>query len=44
MTDFINHIISWLYTHRIWGPRCDEFEPACWVCNAWAKHDEWFNK
>jgi len=22
-----------------WGPRCDAFEPACFVCAAWARHD-----
>lgn len=22
-----------------WGPRCDEYEPDCCVCQAWARFD-----
>lgn len=37
-------LLSWIYTYRIWGPRCPDFEPQCACCKAWAEHDEIFNR
>lgn len=37
-----DRFISWLYIRRLWGPRCDGFEPDCHVCRQWADHDELF--
>ena len=39
----IERFISWLYTRKIWGPRCGEYEPECICCQKWAIHDEIFN-
>ena len=35
--------LSWLYTYRIAGPRCPDFEPQCACCQGWKYHDELFN-
>lgn len=35
----IDRFISWLYTRRIWGKRCNEYDPDCPSCEAWATHD-----
>jgi hypothetical protein len=37
-----DRFVSWLYTKRIWGPRCSHFHPDCAVCGAWKLHDELF--
>jgi hypothetical protein len=39
-----DRVISWLYTRKIWGPRCSEFEPECPCCDRWKQHDELFNE
>lgn len=38
----MDRLISWLYTRRIWGPRCPDFDPDCRVCRRWAEHDDMF--
>jgi Uma2 family endonuclease len=38
------HFLSWLYIRQLWGPRCDGFEPDCFVCQKWREHDEVFNE
>jgi len=38
----IDRMISWLYTRRIFGPRCSDYEQECSVCAAWKLHDEIF--
>lgn len=38
-----DRLISWLYTRRIWGPRCTEYAPGCPCCDRWRQHDEMFN-
>ena len=39
----LDRLLSWLYTHRLWGPRCSDYEPTCPCCEAWKTHDEIFN-
>ena len=39
----IDRFISWLYTRRVWGPRCDEDQLGCPCCDKWREHDELFN-
>lgn len=39
----IDHAISWIYSYRLWGPRCPDYEPTCVVCQRWRDHDEIFN-
>jgi hypothetical protein len=41
--DLFDRLISWLYTRRIWGPRCSEYEPGCPCCERWRQHDDLFN-
>lgn len=38
----LDRIISWLYTRRIFGKRCPEFQEGCAVCEQWKLHDELF--
>ena len=38
----IDRFISWLYTRRMYGPRCSEYESGCIVCEQWKLHDEVF--
>jgi hypothetical protein len=40
----IDKFISWLYTRKIFGVRCSDFEDGCCVCSAWETHDELFNE
>lgn len=39
----MTHLLSWLYTRIIFGPRCTTAEPLCLVCRKWTVHDELFN-
>lgn len=39
----IDRFISWLYTRRIFGKRCVDYDPGCACCEAWATHDWLFN-
>lgn len=43
MSWWLDHFLSWLYTYRLWGPRCSDYEPTCACCEAWKVHDEIFN-
>lgn len=43
LVEKFDHFVSWLYTRRLYGPRCDEFADRCPVCEAWQFHDEAFN-
>ena len=36
----IDRLISWVYTRKMFGPRCSEYEPSCACCAAWKLHDE----
>jgi hypothetical protein len=36
----IDWFISWLYTRKLYGPRCSDFEATCPCCEAWQNHDE----
>jgi len=38
-----NQLISWLYISRMWGYRCEEYDPDCPTCSHWKDHDELFN-
>lgn len=38
----MDRLISWLYTRRIWGARCPDFDPDCYTCRRWAEHDDMF--
>ena len=40
---WVDQFISWLYTRRLYGPRCPDFEPTCHCCKAWKWHDEVFD-
>jgi len=40
----IDRFISWLYTRRIWGSRCIDYDPGCPCCEAWATHDWLMNE
>ena len=37
-------VLSWVYTRKIWGIKCDEFEPECCVCKAWRTHEDLFDE
>ena len=39
----LDHLISYVYTRRLFGPRCEEHMDGCPVCDAWRTHDEIFN-
>lgn len=39
----IDLVISYVYTRRLFGPRCEEHMDGCPVCDAWRTHDEIFN-
>ena len=38
-----DHFVSWLYTYRLYGPRCPDYADSCPGCIAWVNHDELFN-
>lgn len=38
----IDRFISWLYTRKLFGNRCYEFQEGCPVCEQWKLHDEMF--
>ena len=38
----IDRLISWLYTRRLFGPRCSDYKSGCACCEAWEFHDELF--
>jgi len=40
MAILIDEIISWIYTRRFYGKRCDVVEENCPCCKAWIEHDE----
>lgn len=44
MSGLFNHFVSWLYTRRLYGPRCPDFMHGCACCEAWKVHDELFNE
>jgi hypothetical protein len=39
-----DRFISWVYTRRIFGPRCADYEQGCPVCDAWNFHDDLFGE
>lgn len=41
--DKIDHLVSYVYTRRLFGKRCEEYQKTCAVCDAWEFHDELFN-
>lgn len=43
ITNYLDWILSYVYTRRLFGPRCSEVEPTCACCQAWITHDEIFN-
>ena len=43
MNDILDRLISWLYTLRIYGPRCPDYDEGCHCCKAWWEHDNLFN-
>lgn len=43
MRDTFDHLISWLYTRRLFGFRCPDYDKECACCAAWRFHDELFN-
>ena len=43
MRDLLDRWLSWLYTWRLFGSRCIDFDPHCHCCAAWASHDELFD-
>lgn len=43
MRDAIDRFISWLYIHRLYGPRCPDYAEGCPYCEKWREHDELFN-
>ena len=42
ITDYIDRIISYVYTRRMFGARCEEKMEGCPCCNAWEFHDDIF--
>lgn len=40
--DKIDHIVSYVYTRRMFGHRCEEYLEGCAVCDAWQFHDDCF--
>lgn len=42
INDFIDRVISYVYTRRLFGPRCEEDLPGCACCDAWRTHDDIF--
>ena len=40
----LDRFISWIYTRKIFGPRCDEYSQGCPVCDAWKFHDDVFGE
>lgn len=41
--DKLDHILSYVYTRRMFGPRCEEYLKGCPVCDAWHFHDDCFS-
>lgn len=41
--DKIDHLVSYVYTRRMFGPRCPEHLDGCAVCDAWRFHDDCFS-
>lgn len=40
MGKWLDIILSWLYTRRLYGERCPDYDPNCHCCLAWRDHDE----
>ena len=40
--DKLDHLVSYVYTRRLFGPRCEEHLDGCAVCDAWRFHDDCF--
>ncbi len=38
----LDRLLSWLYTHRLYGSRCPDYDAECHCCAAWREHDELF--
>lgn len=34
-----DRFISWLYTYRLFGARCPDYDANCPCCKAWDRHD-----
>jgi hypothetical protein len=43
ITNFLDWTLSYVYTRRLFGPRCVEHMDTCVCCEAWKAHDEIFN-
>ena len=44
MIGMIDRFISWVYTRKMWGQRCIDYDPGCPCCEAWATHDWLMNE
>ena len=42
--DKIDHLVSYVYTRRMFGPPCEEHLKGCAVCDAWEFHYDCFPK
>lgn len=38
----LDRLLSWLYTWRMFGTRCPDYDAECHCCKAWREHDELF--
>ena len=36
----LDKLISWIYTRKLFGPRCPDTVEGCATCDAWLKHDD----
>lgn len=38
--DWFDIFVSWLYTRRLYGERCPDYDEHCHCCKAWQEHGE----
>ena len=41
--DKIDHLVSYVYTRRMFGKPCEEYLEGCAVCDAWQLHRDCFS-
>jgi len=41
--DKLDHLVSYVYTRRMFGKPCEEYLEGCAVCDAWQFHNDCFS-
>lgn len=36
----VDRVVTWMYVHRIYGPKCPDFNEDCHTCRMWKEYEE----